>query len=319
MPSITYEAPRPRPFALALAVGAALLFALFAHAQGQQEQASEHFRVYFDGRDPGADAHAARVLEASEDLYASIARQYPLELTEPIRTWIVASQEDAEALMDAPIRDWASGYAFPLEKRIVIVKPTGVGRLDELERITRHEVAHVCLGVLIGKRAMEIPLWFHEGFAMHVSEPWTMRHRWTILGNAVFRASIPLDDLTERFPGDQDRAQLAYAESFSAVRHLVHGYSFSQLKTLLERLRRGEEFEAAFTTVFGVTTAMYALDWHETATDGMEWLALLGGVLALGSFFTPFLVLGYWRRRRARRATLDEWAVEEAKPDAFFR
>jgi hypothetical protein len=51
----------------------------------------------------------------------------------------------------------------------------------------------------------------------------------------------------------------------------------------------------------------------------MEWLALIGGVLALGSFFTPFLVLGYWRRRRARRARMDEWAAEEAKPDAFFR
>ncbi len=308
-----------RHLAFATALAAALLLSSLAHGKGQQEQSSEHFRVYFDGDDPGATAHVARVLDVSEALYASIARQYPLELTDPIRTWIVASQADAEALMDAPIRDWASGYAFPLEKRIVIVKPTGPGRLDELDRITRHEVAHVCLGVLIGKRAMDVPLWFHEGFAMHVSEPWTMRHRWTILGNAVFRASIPLEALTTGFPGDQDRAQLAYAESFSAVRNLVHGYSFSQLKTLLERLRRGEDFEAAFTTVFGVTTTMYALDWHETATDGMEWLALLGGALALGSFFTPFLVLGYWRRRRARRARLDEWAVEEAKPDAFFR
>lgn len=300
-----------------IAVAALLLATLLPlrSASAESELNSPHFRVFY----AGDDTPARRVLEVSEELYASIEREYPLVLDGPIRTWLVDSTHDAEALMDAPIRDWASGYAFPLERRIVIVKPKGVGRLDELERITRHEVAHVCLGVLIGDDVTEVPLWFHEGFAMYVSEPWTARHRWTILGNAIFRATIPLDDLVEGFPVDQDRARLAYAESFSAVRRLVHGYSFSQLRTLLDRLRRGEGFEEAFTTVFGVTTAMYALDWHETATDGMEWLALIGGVLALGSFFTPFLVLGYWRRRRIRRARLDEWAAEEAKPDVFFR
>jgi hypothetical protein len=313
----TTHATSTRRLVVLLAVlwAAAALLVWPAHAQTQSHLDSAHFRVFFDG-DP---TPARRVLEVSEELYASIARSYPLEVSEPIRTWLVASTEEAEALMDAPIRDWARGYAFPLERRIVIVNPTGVGRMEELDRITRHEVAHICLGVLIGDHVTDIPLWFHEGFAMYVSEPWTMRHRWTVLGNAIFRATIPLDAMTEGFPAEQDRAQLAYAESFSAVRLLVNGYSFSQLKTLLERLRRGEEFEQAFTTTFGVTTAMYAIDWHETATDGMEWLALIGGVLALGSFFTPFLVLGYWRRRRARRARMDEWAAEEAKPDAFFR
>lgn len=300
---------------VALLLSSAIFPPLSTHAQTQSELDSPHFRVFYHG----SDIPARRVLDVAEELYASIERQYPLQLDGPIRTWLVESTDEAEALMDAPIRDWARGYAFPLERRIVIVNPTGVGRLEELERITRHEVAHICLGVLIGDDVTEIPLWFHEGFAMYVSEPWTARHRWTLLGNAIFRATIPLGGLAERFPAEHDRAQLAYAESFSAVRHLVHGYSFSQLKTLLDRLRRGEEFEEAFTVVFGLTTAMYALDWHETATDGMEWLALIGGVLALGSFFTPFLVLGYWRRRRIRRTRLDEWAVEEAKPDAFFR
>jgi hypothetical protein len=314
-PTPHYMLTRRLVVLLASLLAMAALSASSTDAQAQSQLDSPHFRVFFDG-DP---VPARRVLQVSEELYASIARSYPLDVSEPIRTWLVASTDEAEALMDAPIRDWASGYAFPLERRIVIVNPTGVGRLEELDRITRHEVAHICLGVLTGDRVTEIPLWFHEGFAMYVSEPWTMRHRWTVLGNAIFRATIPLDAMAEGFPAEQDRAQLAYAESFSAVRRLVNGYSFSQLKTLLDRLRRGEEFETAFTTTFGVTTAMYAIDWHGTATDGMEWLALIGGVLALGSFFTPFLVLGYWRRRRARRARMDEWAAEEAKPDAFFR
>lgn len=262
---------------------------------------------------------AQRALKVSQELFDEIAAHYDIELKRPFRAWIAQSPDRFQSLAQAPIRDWAQGFAFPLKGEMAILLPKGQGRYEELERIARHETAHLALGALIGEKAMEAPLWFHEGFAMYVSEPWTLMHRWTLLSNALFRSMIPLTSLNEAFPKEAGRAHLAYVESFSAVRGLVLDHSFTQLKTLLARLQRGEPFEDAFKTVFGMSVEVYADEWKESASSGYHWLPVIGGALAVGSFFTPIFLIAHWRRRRVKKARLDAWLEEESKPDPFFR
>ena len=262
---------------------------------------------------------ARRALKVSQELFDEIAEHYDIELKRPFRAWIAQSPDRFQSLAQAPIRDWAQGFAFPLKGEMAILLPKGQGRYEELERIARHETAHLALGALIGGKAMEAPLWFHEGFAMYVSEPWTLMHRWTLLSNALFRSMIPLTSLEEAFPKEAGRAHLAYVESFSAVRGLVLDHSFTQLKTLLARLQRGEPFEDAFETVFGMSIEVYADEWKESASSGYHWLPVIGGALAVGSFFTPIFLIAHWRRRRVKKARLDAWLEEESKPDPFFR
>ena len=276
---------------------------------------SEHFLLRYETDDEAA----RRALKASQELFDEIAQHYGLQPAKPFRIWIAQSPDRFKSLARAPIRDWAQGFAFPLEGEMVILQPKGQGRYDELERVARHETAHLALGALIGDKAMEAPLWFHEGFAMYVSEPWTLMHRWTLLSNALFRSMIPLTSLDEAFPKEAGRAHLAYVESFSAVRGLVFDHSMTQLKTLLARLQRGEPFEQAFKTTFGISVELYALEWRDSASSGYHWLPVIGGALAVGSFFTPIFLLAHWRRRRANKARLDAWQEEESKPDPFFR
>jgi hypothetical protein len=285
-----------------------------AAAAPWQEVQSAHFRVRFV-QDEAAARHVVRVAEA---LYADAADKFPLRLGRRLDVWLAESPDQLRGVLNAPIQDWAMGYAFPLEGRIVLRNPTGPGRLDELERLTRHEVAHVLLGALAGEGTRSIPLWFHEGFAMYVSEEWTLSHQWTLLGNALFASLLPLDSLAAGFPSEPGRARLAYVESFSAFRTLVRRYSRTQTLTLLARLSEGETFDAAFDRVFGLTPRMFGVEWQESATRGTEWLALLGASLFFWTLAAPLLWWGYRRHRRARAARVREWEERESRPDAFF-
>ena len=296
-------------------LGIVLSGLLSANAATWQTLEGAHFRVHYD-RDV---RDAQRVLRLAEELYANIAEKLPLPGDAPVDIWLTYTPEAFASLRKTPIRGWEQGYAIPSERKIVLRMPEGPGRIEALEQLTRHEVAHASLGLLTGGRVETVPHWFHEGFAMYVSEPWTLWHEATLFGAAIFRRTIPLDDLRDGFPSDGYDAKIAYAVSFGAVRSLVFDYSFSQFRTLIERIAEGEPFEEAFTAVFGVTPEMFAFDWQRSATRRFEWLGLIGGLAALGALFTPILLFGYVRRRRERRQALDAWAREEEKPDAFFR
>ncbi|MDA1193115.1 MAG: peptidase MA family metallohydrolase [Candidatus Poribacteria bacterium] len=262
---------------------------------------------------------ANRVLTIAETLYRDIDAKFRLPDNRLIQIYLADSPSSFQQLSDAPIQDWAQGYAFPTQGIIALLNPTGSGRLERLDEVTRHEVAHVCLGFLSGEAHESIPTWFHEGFAMYVSERWDLMHQARLLTAELLRRFIPLEELDGAFPAEGSAAQLAYSESFSAVRSLVFDHSFSQLRTLLHRLNEGEPFEDAFTKTFGVTTPMFALDWRDSATSGFQWVGIVGGLIAVGAVFTPIFLYGHARRIRQRRRRLDEWAEEEAKPDSFFR
>lgn len=260
---------------------------------------------------------AERVARVGDALYEDIASRFELPVARQIDVWLTASPEQLEEIARAPIRDWAAGYAFPSEARIVLRNPSG--RLEELDRLTRHEVAHVMLGFLVGGAATEVPLWFHEGFAMYVSEPWTWNHQLGLLGSALFRKLRPLDAYAQRFPLDAEGARIAYLQSFSAVRTLISAYSFTRFQTFLYRLNAGELFERAFEETYGLSLLMYRVEWAELATRGSEWLMLLGGSMVLGMGLVPFVWVGYFRFRRARAARLRALQELEEQPDPFFQ
>lgn len=262
---------------------------------------------------------AERVARVGDALYDDIAERFELFTARRIEVWLTASPEQMEEVARAPIRDWAAGYAFPLEARIVLRNPSGPGRLEELDRLTRHEVAHVMVGFLVGEAVTKVPVWFHEGFAMYVSESWTWNHQLGLLGSVLLRKLRPLDAYADRFPSDAEGVRVAYLQAFSAVRTLISVYSFTRFQTFLERLNGGESFERAFEGTYGLSLLMYSVEWMELATRGDEWLVLLGGSLVVGVGLSPFVGVAYFRFRKARAARLRALQELEEQPDPFFQ
>jgi hypothetical protein len=179
----------------------------------------------------------------------------------------------------------------------------------ELRRILRHELAHLALHQAVPGR---LPLWFDEGFAGYAAGEWD-RYVALEVNFAVARGALPrLTELDGALRAQAATAEAAYALAMSAVGELARRNPSGTLEPLLDRLRAGEEFDAAVLATTGLTPDRFEESWQRATRRryGLAtWLLAGGGWLAVAA-----IVLGTVRfRRRAdreRRAALDEgWVV----------
>jgi len=194
--------------------------------------------------------------------------------------------------------------ALPGE-RIVLLRAD----IGDVYRTLRHELAHLALHEAVTVR---VPLWFDEGYAAWAAGEWE-RLGALELNLAVVRGAVPdLRSLDGALRGSASTADAAYALAASAVIELAQRNPTKSLTPLLQRLDRGDDFEAAVHTTTGLTLSQFEREWRQTIRKRYS---LATWILAGGGWGGVTLVL--WlllRRRRAadrpRRAALDEgWEI----------
>nr|MBA3258897.1 hypothetical protein [Gemmatimonadales bacterium] len=134
------------------------------------------------------------------------------------------------------------------------------------------------------------------------------------LNLAVARGEIPdLIGLDGALRGHQVGAEAAYGLATTAVAELARRNPTATLDPLMQRLRRGESFDAAVLATTGLTVERFDETWKQTVRRryGLGTWLLAGG----GWLLVAVIVLGLVQfRRRAdqvRRAALDEgWEVD---------
>ncbi len=120
-----------------------------------------------------------------------------------------------------------------------------------------HEYAHALVHRLAGGRA---PTWLAEGLALYF-EGRTSSWSDTILNHPQTELT-PLHALHGSFLSLPPReATLAYAESLSATRVLIHRYGWPGVRRLLETVSRTDGFSAAFETTLKESYHMFEASW----------------------------------------------------------
>ena len=222
-----------------------------------------------------------------------------------LRLLVVRDGRGLDSLTGGRAPEWGAAIALPAVRTIAI-------RADgtELRRLLRHELAHLALHRDVPGR---VPLWFDEGFAGYAAGEWD-RYVALEVNLAVARGAIPdLRGLDGALRGSAGTAEAAYALAMSAVAELARRNPTGTLDPLLERLRAGDDFDAAVLATTGLAPAQFEESWQRATRRryGLAtWLLAGGGWLAVAA-----VVLGSvrFRRRadRARRAALDEgWVVD---------
>ena len=106
-----------------------------------------------------------------------------------------------------------------------------------------------------------------------------------------------------------------YLEAESATRFLGGLGGEAQLRRLLSRLGRGEDFAEAFAAVYGTSVTEFEDRWRSSLSTGSGALDWVRAVLARTTLFTyvallvivAFVVQYIRRRRRKERMDLDPW------------
>ena len=228
-----------------------------------------------------------------------------LRSPDSLRLVVVRDGAALGALTRGRIPEWGAAVALP-SVRTIVIRADG----PDLRRVLRHELAHLALHQDVRGR---IPLWFDEGFAGYAAGEWD-RYVALEVNLAVATGSLPsLSALDGALRGTVGTAEAAYALAMSAVAELARRNPTGTLTPLLDRLRAGEDFDAAVLATTGLTADRFEESWQRATRRryGLAtWLLAGGGWLTVAAFV---LASVRFRRRadRARRAALDEgWVIE---------
>jgi peptidase MA superfamily protein len=223
----------------------------------------------------------------------------------PLRLIVVPDGRTLDSLTSGRAPAWGAAVAEPGERTILLRADQ-----DDLLGTLRHELAHLALHEAVPVR---VPLWFDEGYAAWAAGEWE-RFGGLELNLAVVRGAIPsLTALDGALRGSASTADAAYALAASAVTELARRNPTGTLTPLLQRLERGEDFDAAVLATTGLSPDRFDEEWRRTVRKRYT----LGQWLVAGGGWTVMAILVLWlvrRRRRvdrARRAALDVgWVVE---------
>ena len=282
--------------ALVLLLGAAVLVEPAAAQQARHVLGSEHMRVLHWPE----DVELAELARTSGDrALARLERMLDIDLDERIDVYIVRSQQEFDELTGMRNSPWIIGRAMSRLRRVVI-KPMGTQRLPTL---LAHELAHIMLDLRMGEEAHTLPRWLHEGLAKYASDDFDEADRRIIAQAAVADELLTIDELDAAFLGDSEQMMLAYAQSYTLVRHLGDLRPAEGISPVLDQLERGRDVRLALGLAYQRPVPQMESEWLEQLRSGyIEHIApplaeTLIGALVVIAFLIALLLS---RRRSAR-------------------
>lgn len=276
-----------------------------ARARLSRTFSTAHFTVHYDPSDPylarlmarGAEEHLARI---TRDLGCKLDpnRPFPLHIY-PTHIGLIHAGHLEE-------RKFTVGTTQSNET--ISIDASGV--FETADRVMAHEITHAVIFRILGRQAVRLPLWFNEGLAEHESLSYPDKARATVADAAADSALIPLSQLTDSFPNK--RTDLAYAQSFLAVRYLIDEFGKSAPRRVLAALSKGGSFDEAMRKALGTGDAQFRDRWYEAATIRYRPLRLTRTLAAIGSVvMAALVVVAFLVRRRQKIEAARRWEQEE--------
>ena len=242
---------------------------------------------------------------------AELSRDLKVPLGERLHVYVAEDQDQFMSLQPGRPPSWADGTAWPVRGIIFLRAPRARNPGSRpIKQVLDHELVHVLLGRAFYPE--HPPRWLQEGYAQVFAnevDADTVR----VLLAAGATGSVPtLASLTEGFPADAYRAQVAYAASAHFVQWLDRAHGVGTTVAVAGRMSAGERTaEAALQEVTGKPADELERAWRASLPQGpLRWMRLfsedvlfaVGAILAFG--FGAFR----WVRRRRQMA---EWSKDE--------
>jgi hypothetical protein len=212
----------------------------------------------------GSDRFAERALAIAEEGLAKASDLLGVTEAEPVDFFVYATRDDFLATTGPGVSEWAGAFALPQTRTMFADIPPDEIDTQLVGLYVPHELAHVVFDTATANPYHDPPRWLNEGLAVYLTEGFAPNWRGSLRDGVADGRTLPLSAIANVFPTSADEADLAYAESVSAVSRIVDSYGEDALVRLVRAYADGVSDDEAFTAGLGVTIAGFEADWLES-------------------------------------------------------
>lgn len=237
-----------------------------------------------------------------------IESQLGAKLNPTIQIYLTHSKSEFFKLTRGRAPRWAGGIAFTNKKVIIVKSPDFFGQGVPLHVLTLHEITHLLIHD--ATRGNYLPKWINEGLCTVLSGE-TRSGSLGILGRAAMAdrlIGLPRVDRVLSFSSPD--ADLAYVQARSAVAYMTDRHGWDAVKILLQKIKKGMDFEQAFFEAIGVEYELWLMEWMDWARNRYKWTFLLDIDsliwIVIVLFGSTIVIIVYLRKRRQLKDMLDE-------------
>jgi len=259
------------------------------------------------------DERAVRsLIKESEGLRREITADLGLDPEGVTKVYLASSLNMYQALQPGgKIHDWSAAVAYPSQNLIIILSPRATRPSNmALSTIFKHEFTHIVLGRAF-QGTEDIPHWLHEGVAMYESREWDFRRISAITRAVLTGTLIPLSEITRHFPQDENRAELAYCQSFYLISFLINKYGRPPFHRFIREYSLGSPLNQVLVEIYGMDLDQLEEQWQGYLRMRFSWIPLITSATALWFFLALLFILAYAKKRKVKRQLYEQWDKEE--------
>ena len=218
--------------------------------------------------------------------------------------------KDSASFRKGVENDLVTALAVPQKDLIVIDYSRMNVHPFTLGTTLKHELCHLELYHHIPKG--KLPRWLDEGICQWVTgglaEIMTEGNRSVLREAALSKQLMSIERLTERFPADGRDLVLAYEESRSIVEYIKKEFGVSGVRSILERMSRGDDLEDAILESLSISPDELEKRWRSSLGGKIWWFPYIGDNLyeILFLFAALITIYGFLRILKKKREYKDE-------------
>lgn len=272
----------------------------------------ENFVIRYDSND---ERSAKFLWKTLQKVNPSLQEFFHLKLSQRIVIYWLDRETDFQRMIPAHLPDWVQGFYLPEQKKIVLRRMMGMNQSNNLSEVLTHELSHLYLHQLLGD--IPIPTWFNEGLAEYLTGKEINISEGVILANAIFSGQwLELETIDSLYAFTHHRAQLAYIESYTAVRFLERYIQIKELNwTNFFDIICAFGFEKALTEVSGMDEIDFEIKWYRDLKDKYQWFIIFNWENFIWITMVLILIGAMYAIRYRNRKILIEWDKEEVREE----
>jgi hypothetical protein len=285
-----------------------LFSALVSSASDYRRVDTTHFLFYYHSQDKQV---MKPLINDAEELRNEIMKDLGFDFKEKTKVYMAPSTKKYHEIQPGvEIPSWSAAVAYPSLRLIIIQSPRATkNKHIDLKKLFKHEFTHIALGKAFSKKE-KIPMWLNEGLAMYESREWDLSRVSAMTRGVLTDSLIPLSEITDRFPFEADKAELAYSESFYLISFLITKYGRENFHRFIKEYSGGKGLKELLIEVYGITWEELEKKWKNYLKMRFSWLPIVTSSVTLWFMVTLIFILAYVKKKKAMRLKFEQWERE---------